>query len=136
MKKTFALCLMFAVTLWIGFAANHCPTLAADSKEPKLAHNVYFSLNDNSDAAKEKLVTACRKYLSGHPGTESFTIGRLAKDLKQPVNDQDFDVSIQFVFTNKAAFEKYSKSEKHLKFIEENKANWKKVRVFDSYLEP
>jgi hypothetical protein len=104
--------------------------------EQKIAHNVYFSLNDNSDAAKEKLVAACKKYLSGHSGTESFAVGRLAKDLKQPVNEQDFDVSIQFVFTNKTAFEKYSKSEKHLKFIEENKANWKKVRVFDSYLEP
>jgi hypothetical protein len=104
--------------------------------EPKLAHNVYFSLTDNSDTAKEKLVAACKKYLSGHSGTESFAIGLLAKELKQPVNDQEFDVSIQFVFTNKAAFEKYSKSEKHLKFIEENKATWKKVRVFDSYLEP
>jgi hypothetical protein len=104
--------------------------------EQKIAHNVYFTLTDNSDAASEKLVAACKKYLSGHPGTESFAFGRLAKDLKQPVNDQEFDVSIQFVFTNKAAFEKYSKSEKHLKFIEESKANWKKVRVFDSYLEP
>ena len=26
-----------------------------------LAHNVYFSLADNSDAAKEKLVAACKK---------------------------------------------------------------------------
>jgi len=136
MKKTFALCLLFAVALWTGVIANHRHAFADDSKEPKLAHNVYFSLTDNSDAAKDKLLAACKKYLGGHPGTESFAIGRLAKDLKQPVNDQDFDVSIQFVFKNKAAFEKYSKSEKHLKFIEENKANWKKVRVFDSYLEP
>ena len=61
--------------------------------------------------------------------------GPLAEEFTRDVNDQEFDVSIQFVFTNKAAFEKYSKSEKHLKFIEENKPNWKKVRVFDSYLE-
>jgi hypothetical protein len=136
MKKIIVVCLLSLVALWIGFLANQRQVLADDSKEPKLAHNVYFSLNDNSDAATEKLVAACEKYLSGHSGSESFAIGRLAKDLKQPVNDQEFDVSIQFVFTNKAAFEKYSKSEKHLKFIEENKANWKKVRVFDSYLEP
>jgi hypothetical protein len=81
-------------------------------------------------------VAACKKYLSGHPGTVSFAVGVLAKDFKQPVNDQDFDVSIHMVFTNKAAQEQYAKSEKHLKFIEENKANWKEVRVFDSYLEP
>jgi hypothetical protein len=136
MKKTFALCFVSAVALWIGVTAGHRHALADNSKEPKLAHNVYFSLNDNSDVAKEKLVAACKTYLSGHSGAESFAVGLLAKDLKQPVNDQEFDVSIQFVFTSKAAFEKYSKSEKHLKFIEENKANWKKVRVFDSYLEP
>jgi hypothetical protein len=64
---------------------------------------------------------------------ESFAVGLQAKDLKQPVNDQKFDDSIQFVFTNKAVFEKYSKSEKHQKFIEENKVNWKKARVFDSF---
>ena len=36
-----------------------------------LAHNVYFTLHDNSAAAKEKLVAACKKYLTGHPGTEA-----------------------------------------------------------------
>lgn len=136
MTKTFALYLLSAVALCVGITASHRPAFATDSKEQKIAHNVYFSLTDDSDAAKEKLVIACKKYLSGHPDMESFAVGRLAKDLKQPVNDQEFDVSIQFIFTNKAAFEKYSKSDKHLKFIEENKANWKKVRVFDSYLEP
>ena len=30
----------------------------------------------------------------------------------------------------------YAKSQRHMKFIEENEDNWKKVRVFDSYLEP
>ena len=134
MKKIVALSLLSLVALSVGITSHQ--TLAADTKEPRLSHSVYFSLNDNSDAAKEKLVAACKKYLSGHPGTVSFAVGVLAKDFKQPVNDQDFDVSIQFVFTNKAAQEKYAKSEKHLKFIEENKANWKKVRVFDSYLEP
>ncbi|MEI8375313.1 MAG: hypothetical protein WCJ35_21035 [Planctomycetota bacterium] len=32
--------------------------------------------------------------------------------------------------------DEYSKAERHMKFIEGNKENWKKVRVFDSYLEP
>ncbi len=81
-------------------------------------------------------MAACKKYLSGHPGTVSFAVGVLARDLNRPVNDQDFDVSLHVVFTNKAAHDKYQKAEKHLKFIDENKGNWKKVRVFDSYLEP
>jgi hypothetical protein len=42
-----------------------------------LAHNVYFSLNQNSEAARARLVAACKKYLSGHPETISFAIGVL-----------------------------------------------------------
>ena len=34
-----------------------------------LVHNVYFALTDKSDAARQKLIAGCRKYLTGHPGT-------------------------------------------------------------------
>ena len=44
----------------------------------KFAHSVYFSLNDNSDEAKQELVASCKKYLSGHPGTVFFAVGLLA----------------------------------------------------------
>jgi len=57
-------------------------------------------------------------------------------DLNRPVNDPDFDVSLHIVFVNKAAHDKYQEHPRHLKFIEENKDNWEKVRVFDSYLSP
>ena len=133
MKKLLALCLLSLPVLSI---AGPGPAAADDTKEAKLAHNVYFSLNDNSEAAKEKLVAACKKYLSGHPGAVSFAVGELAKDMKRPVNDQEFDVSLHVVFSDKAAHDTYQKSAKHLKFIAENKDNWKKVRVFDSYLAP
>jgi hypothetical protein len=134
MKKIVALSLLALVALSVGITKHQI--LAADAKESKLAHNVYFSFNDNSDGAKEKLVAACKKYLSGHPDTHSFAVGVLTKDLNRPVNDHDFDVSLHIVFMNKTAHDKYATAEKHLKFIEENKANWKQVRVFDSYLEP
>jgi hypothetical protein len=133
MTKLMALCLLSLATLWI---AAPSPTTAADAKEPRLAHNVYFSLNDKSDAAKEKLIAACKKYLSGHPDTVFFAVGVLAKDLNRPVNDRDFDVALQLVFKSKAAHDQYAKADRHMKFIEENKDNWKKVRVFDSYLDP
>ena len=132
MKKLIAVCLLSLAALW---AVGPSPAVAADTKEAKVAHNVYFSLNDNSDVAKEKFVASCKKYLSGHPDTSFFAVGVLAKDMKRPVNDQDFDVSIHIVFTNKAAHDKYNVSEKHLKFIDENKTSIKKVRVFDTYLE-
>jgi hypothetical protein len=97
-----------------------------------IAHNVYFSLKDNSPAAKAKLVAACKKYLSGHPGEVFFAAGTLAEDLDRPVNDRDFDVALHIVFKDKAAHDRYQDAERHKKFIDENKDNWKKVRVFDS----
>src|SRR4051812_38328019 len=63
------------------------PTVA----QPLLAHNVYFTLNDPSDAAKARLVAACKKYLTGHPGTVFFACGTLAPELRRPVNVLDFD---------------------------------------------
>lgn len=83
------------------------PTLesscAAAETERMLAHDVYFSLTDNSPQAKEKLTAACKKYLSGHPGTIWFAVGPLAEEFQRDVNDRDFDVSLHLVFKNKAA---------------------------------
>ena len=108
---------------------------AAERKGPMLAHDVYFTLKDNSPEARTKLVEACRKYLSGHPGTVWFSAGTRAEDLKRDVNDLDFDVALNLVFKDKAAHDQYQTAEKHQKFIEESKPNWKRVRVFDSYVE-
>ncbi len=110
--------------------------ISAQAEEPLLAHDVYFSLKDNSPQAKEKLVAACKKYLTDHPGMVRFAVGTLADDMKRDVNDRDFDVSLHQVFQNKAAYDQYAKSERHLKLIAESQDNWKKVRVFDSYLQP
>jgi hypothetical protein len=108
---------------------------AAAAANTMLAHNVYFSLKDNSPAAKKKLVDACKKYLSKHPGTVFFAAGVLAEDLKREVNDRDFDVGLHIVFDSQASHDKYQDAPLHKQFIEENKENWKKVRVFDSVVE-
>jgi hypothetical protein len=54
--------------------------------------------------------------------------------MQRDVNDRDFDVALHVVFRNRAAHDKYQTHPRHLKFIEEAKALWKKVRVFDSYV--
>jgi len=100
--------------------------------EPLLVHNVYFTLNDSSAPAQDRLLAACRKYLTKHPGTVFFAVGTRATDLTRPVNDLEFDVGLHIIFQNKAAHDAYQVHESHVKFIEENKSNWKKVRVFDS----
>jgi hypothetical protein len=108
----------------------------ATAAEPQLAHMVYFKLKDNSGGARAKLVASCKLLLTNHPGTVSFAVGALAGDFVREVNDREFDVSLHLVFTGKSAHDKYQDDPRHLKFIEENKENWAKVRVFDSYLSP
>ncbi|HEY1190166.1 MAG TPA: Dabb family protein [Gemmata sp.] len=113
-----------------------CGTLvsAEDKKPPMIGHMVYFKLKDSTPENRKKLVTACEKYLSEHPGTVFFSAGEIGDDFKRDVNDRDWDVALHLVFVDKAAHDKYAVDKEHLKFIEENKANWAKVRVFDSEL--
>jgi hypothetical protein len=97
-----------------------------------LAHMVYFTLNDRSQPSIQGMVDACKKYLTGHPGTIFFAAGTLTPDLARPVNDREFDVALHVVFDSRASHDAYQTAPRHLQFIEENKANWAKVRVFDS----
>jgi hypothetical protein len=97
-----------------------------------LAHNVFFSLKDKSPAAKQKLVAACKKYLTGHPGQVFFAAGTLAEALDRPVNVRDFDVSLHLVFVDQAAHDAYQEAPRHMEFIADGKDNWAAVRVFDS----
>jgi len=100
--------------------------------EALLAHNVYFTLTDNSAAARDRLLAACKKNLSRHPGTVFFAVGVRATELSRPVNDLDFDVGLHIIFQNQAAHDAYQVAPLHEQFVEENKSNWRKVRVFDS----
>src|SRR5260370_25880882 len=72
-----------------------------------LVHNVYFALKDSSNPAKQKLLAACKKYLTGHPGTLFFACGGLAQELRRQVNDRDFDVALHVVFKDQAAHDQY-----------------------------
>jgi Stress responsive A/B Barrel Domain len=105
------------------------------ANEPLLAHNVFFTLKERSAASKQKLVSACKKYLTGHPGTLFFAAGTLAEALNREVNVRDFDVSLHLVFMNQAAHDAYQSAPRHDAFIAEQKENWARVRVFDSVVE-
>jgi hypothetical protein len=110
-------------------------TEAGKAQGALLSHDVYFTLTNNTAAAKQKLVAACKKYLSKHPGEVFFAAGTRAEDLRREVNDQDFNVALHIVFQSKAAQEQYQAAARHQQFIAENKDAWKKVRVFDSLVE-
>lgn len=139
MKKLLAAWLILGLGT-ITFATLETRTMptarAADAAaEPMLAHIVYFTLKDKSPTAQLRLVAACKKYLSKHPGTVFFAAGTLAEDLNREVNDRDFDVGLHVIFKDRASHDKYQEAPLHVQFIEENKENWAKVRVFDSKVE-
>jgi hypothetical protein len=107
---------------------------AKKEEGPNLVHNVFFSLKENTPENRKKLVAACKKYLTKH-NEVYFAVGPLCDELKREVNDRDFDICLTIVFKNKAAHDVYQDHKRHTDFIEENKALWKKVRVFDSYVD-
>jgi len=96
-----------------------------------LAHNVYFTLHEPTEANIQRMVAACHKYLAKHPGTVLYCAGTLS-ELDRPVNDRDWHVGLHLIFKDRAAHDAYQDHPEHLKFIEENKALWKQVRVFDT----
>lgn len=97
-----------------------------------LAHIVYFTLEDASEERIEALLADMRQYLDQHPGLVHFSCGRLNQELNRPVNDRDFHVSLHTVFADRSAHDAYQLHPRHTEFIERNRANWKRVRVFDS----
>ena len=97
-----------------------------------IAHNVYFTLHDRSDAAKAKLIQECLTHLTGHAGLESFSVGVVDPSFARDVNDRDFDVSLHMLFHSRADHDLYQEAPRHVKFVEGNQATWAKVRVFDS----
>lgn len=103
----------------------------AEGKNMMLVHNVYFALKESNDANRRKLVEACDRYLSDHPGTVFYAAGTVS-ELDRPVNDRDWDVGLHVIFKDRASHDAYQDAPKHLKFIEENKDTWSKVRVFDT----
>lgn len=133
MRQT-AIALLLLV-LVVSLAANVSARFTAKAERP-LAHMVFFTLKDHSKEARAKFLDSCKKLLTGHEGTTYFSIGTMAEDADEPgVSVKDFDVALHVVFESKAAKDKYLVHPRHKQFVEDNRASFEKVRVFDSYLE-
>ncbi len=97
-----------------------------------LAHTVYFTLKDPSSAKIESMLADMDELLTNHEGLDYFARGKLNVELDRSVNDRDYHISLHTVFTDRQAHDAYQVHPRHTEFIERNKRNWKKVRVFDS----
>ena len=111
-------------------------SITARADETAIGHMVFFELKDKTPEAKKKLVDACYKYLKNHDGVLYFSAGPRAEDQKEPVSATDWDVALHIIFKDAASLKKYIPHPDHKKFIDENKADWKGVKVYDSHIDP
>ena len=118
-----------AVTVVCAFA------ITARADEPAIGHMVFFELKDKSKESKQKLVDACYKLLKNHEGVLYFSAGPRAEDIKEGVSAADWDVALHIVFKEKKFLDKYIPHPDHKKFVEDNRADWKGVKVYDSHLD-
>ncbi|MBI2823542.1 MAG: Dabb family protein [Planctomycetia bacterium] len=129
---------MLFVSAAVGLSYAWRVAVAAEDKPAAgklLAHNVYFTLNDATPEARQKLVDACKKYLSHHKGTVFFACGTLCDEIKGNFNDRDYDVALVMVFADRAALANYARSADHQTFIAEVSGSLKGVRIFDADVE-
>ena len=126
--------LLIAVAVVVSISGCKTGPVVNRQKPHHLIHDVYFTLNDDSEAAKSKLVDDCYKYLSNHPGIIFFAAGEVIEAHQRDVNVRDWQVSLHIMFKSKNYHDQYQKAPDHFKFIEENQDNWKSVRVFDSFI--
>ncbi len=99
----------------------------------RLAHHVFFVLQDRSQEKIDELIAACQTYLNDHDGIVDFQVGTRERELDREVNG-DFDVSLHVTFKDRATHDVYQTAPRHLQFIEQQKDNWAEVKVFDSNL--
>jgi quinol monooxygenase YgiN len=99
-----------------------------------LAHSVLFKLKDNAPCARQELIAACKRYLSGHEGIVFFAVGQRAEDIDWSVSDRDFDVALHIVFRDRASHDAYQDSPEHTTFLEKYEGNWQRIRAIDAYV--
>ena len=132
--KSFVPAMLILGVVCLGLCVLAAPAAdKAAEKGPLLAHNVFFSLKDNSPETKKGMVADSHKYLSPIPGIVFYAAG-VVSDVERDVVDRDYDVALHVVFKDKAAMEKYLAHPRHLEYVAKHQPNWKKVRVFDSFV--
>lgn len=94
------------------------------------SHVVIFWTNPANPQAADDLVAGGRKYLAPIPGVLHFHIGKMVGS-HRPVVDQTYQVALNLVFASKQAQDEYQVHPEHLKFVDQCKAYWIKVIVYD-----
>ncbi|MES2697914.1 MAG: Dabb family protein [Verrucomicrobiota bacterium] len=96
---------------------------------------VYFKLADRLPRTRTRFIDYCRKYLSRYPGQIHFSVGPRDVELQREVNARDFDVAMNMIFADKAAYEAYANADRHKEFIFQTAGMSTARKVYDSFID-
>ena len=97
------------------------------------AHTFYFELSETDENVVLRFVEACEHYLR-HPGQTYFAVGVRDRAEQRGVSATYFEVSVNMVFHDKAAYEMYRNDPEHLEFVTEVAGMSPHRQVYDSFL--
>jgi len=101
---------------------------------PRLAHDVYFALREDTKAQREALMESCRA-LATLPGVVTLSVGTRAQELTRSVNDLAFDVALHVEFADRKSHDDYQVAPAHQALLAEWGPHFESVRVFDSWVD-
>jgi hypothetical protein len=95
------------------------------------SHIVIFWTDPSKPSATDEIVAGADKYLRPIPLLRGFHCGRMARSARTDVVDQSYQVALNLTFDTKADQDAYQVHPLHLDFVENCKANWQRVVVYD-----
>lgn len=111
-----------------------CNSMGSHDAGQLVAHHVFFTLQTDSDEAREELVASCHESLSQIDGILEFSAGTRVEELTGAANDTEYHVSLHILFESREALDAYIEDANHLAFLGQNADDWTNVRVFDSHV--
>jgi hypothetical protein len=100
---------------------------------PRLSHDVYFTLKDNTPEMRAALVRDCLGLRSLN-GVLALWVGPRAEEFDRPTNDHEFDMALHVLFRDRAAHDLYQVSTAHQALLSTWMERFESVRVFDSWV--
>lgn len=97
-----------------------------------LIHSVYFWFKADADPAVVARFEGGLKRLCQIPDVQSGHYGRPATTPQRPVIDDSYAWALIATFADVAAHDRYQEHPVHHAFVDEFKATWESVRVYDA----
>lgn len=105
---------------------------AVEMESTPLIHTVYFWLVDDVTEDRKKAFEQALQDLSKVPSIDKYYWGVPAKTADRDVTEKSYDYAINVFFDSVEDEAAYQIDPLHLKFVEENKALFKEVIVYDN----